>query len=280
MAPPPGKPIRPRKVTPPSSGTPGPANSIVDQARGELNLVGPEKKDDDKKKDPSIWIGSRTKNYPSGQSTVDREVMPLSTMQRKVLSAGARRLPSYYDLAGKLLRSNFITRSSARYPGGVAGGLANAAEVYQAYAADGGTMNFTQWLDWYSSNAEPSGSGGGRGGYGGPTTTTSVTLTDEVTAEALLDRFSRDLLGRGLTEKETEKYLKQFRKQEMSTPQVTTTTSGRGTASQVTETAASKEELLRQILVRNPDYEKYQLDTTIMDMLIDDIEKGKKVIYG
>jgi hypothetical protein len=107
-----------------------------------------------------------------------------------------------------------------------------------------------------------------------------VTLTDEMTAEALLDKFSRDLLGRGLTKRETEKYLKEFRKGEQAAPQVTTSTPGRGTMSQVTETAASKEEMLRQIVSRNPDYEKFQINTTIMDMLMEDIEEGKRVIYG
>jgi len=240
---------------------------------------------DPKKSDPKIWIGSRPTNYPGGQSVVDQERMSLSTMTQKVMSAGAQRLPSYYNLADKLLKGNFITESSARYPEGVAGGLENAARVWQAYNADGGTMNFTQWMDWYSSGAEDradSGRGGrGGGGYTGPTTTTDVTLTDEVSAEALLDRFARDLLGRGLTKKETNKYIKQFRESEMESPQVTTTTpTGPGSATRVTETAASKEEMLRQMISSNPDYQKFQVDTTIMDMLMEDIEKGKKVIYG
>ena len=259
----------------------GPGDSIVAQVLAELGGVAAAPKDPDKK-NPPIWIGSRPQNFPGGQSVVDREVMPLDTMIQKVYSAGARRLPSYYELANRLVNSGFMPASSARYPGGVASGFSNAAEVWQAYSKDGGTMNFTQWLDWYSSGAEGAAGGGGRGGggYSGPTTTTSVTLTDEVTAEALLDQFSRDLLGRGLTKKETDKYLNRFRRAEMESPQVTTTTPGVGSASQVTETAASKEELLRQIVSENPDYQKFQVDTTIMDMLMDDIEKGKKVIYG
>lgn len=259
-------------------------NDVVAQVLAALGGVAASAGKQDENKDPRIWIGSRPQNFPGGQSVVDRDVMPLSTMQLKVMSAGARRLPSYYDLANRLLRSNFITASSARYPGGVAAGLGNAAEVYQAYASDGGTMNFTQWLDWYSGGAEGAdgGAGGGRGGGGfaGPTTTRSVTLTDETTAEALLDQFSRDLLGRGLTKKETDKYLKRFRQAEMESPQVTTTTPGGSTVTQVTETAASKDEMLRQLISSNPDYQKFQVDTTIMDMLMDDIEKGREVIYG
>ena len=88
------------------------------------------------------------------------------------------------------------------------------------------------------------------------------------------------LLGRGLTKKETEKYLREFRQAEMGAPQVTTTARGAGATTQLTETAASKDEMLRQIISQNPDYQKFQVDTTIMDMLMEDIEKGKKAIYG
>ena len=235
-----------------------------------------EGEEDEKNDNPSVWIGNRLQARPDGGSMIERDIMTKTDMEQKVLSQGARRLPSYFDLAGKLVKSNFMSRSSTKYPGGVAAGLGNAIDVYQAYAEDGGTMNFTQWLDWYSGSSEEAGGGA----YRGPVTTTSVTLTDETTAEALLDNFARDLLGRGLTEKETNKYLRQFRTAEMEAPQVTTSTRGRGTAMQVTETAASKEELLRQIVSSNPDYQKFQIDTTIMDMLIDDIEKGKKAIYG
>jgi hypothetical protein len=261
----------------------GPADQIVIDALAGLGLI--QAPSDDKKKDtdPRVVIGSRPKNYPGGRSVPEQEVMSLSTMQQKVMSAGGQRLPSYYELGEKLIKSGLMSRSSF-YPEGVSGGVGNAVRVWQAYNADGGTMNFTQWLDWYSKTApdeEGSGRGGGGGGYTGPSTTTSMTLTDETTAEALLDRFARDLLGRGLTKKETNKYIKQFRESEMESPQVTTTMpGGPGRATQVTETAASKDELLRQMISSNPDYQKFQVDTTIMDMLMDDIEKGKKVIYG
>lgn len=262
-------------------------NEIVSQAFSSLNGLNITVNQEDKKdQDPPVWIGSRVQNFPGGQGVTERDVMKKSDMQQKVLSAGARRLPSYFELAGKLVQSEFMSESSAKYPGGVASGLSNAIDVYQAYAADGGTMNFTQWLDWYSSGGtgEMGGDGGrrggGAGGYAGPTTTTSVTVTDEVSAEALLDRFARDLLGRGLTKKETDKYLREFRQAEMGAPQVTTTARGAGATTQLTETAASKDEMLRQIISQNPDYQKFQVDTTIMDMLMEDIEKGKKAIYG
>lgn len=118
------------------------------------------------------------------------------------------------------------------------------------------------------------------GEYKGPVTTTSSTITDEISAKALLNNYARDLIGRDLNDKEVDKYVKQFNRLEAENPQVSVSTPGVGRASSVTNTAASKEELLRQVVSSNPDYAKFQIDTTIMDMLLDDIEKGKAVING
>jgi hypothetical protein len=190
----------------------------------------------------------------------------------------ASRDPQYNNIAGLLVASNFLKKDYAKYPSYAASSLNTAIESHNAYAKAGGTLPFFEWLSWYSSTAEPVEEPGGA--YTGPVTTTSVTVTDETTAEALLDKFSRDLLGRGLTKQETNKYLRQFREAEMGAPQVTTTEGSRGTRTSMTETAASKEELLRQIISSNPDFQKYQIDTTIMDMLLDDIKSAEEVIYG
>ena len=120
----------------------------------------------------------------------------------------------------------------------------------------------------------------GSGKYKGPVTTTSSTITDEISAKALLNNYARDLIGRDLNDKEVDKYVKQFNRLEKENPQVSVSTPGVGRAASVTNTAASKEELLRQVVSSNPDYAKFQIDTTIMDMLLDDIEKGKAVING
>ena len=154
-----------------------------------------------------------------------------------------------------------------------------AVELYQAYSADGGGLSFDDWFDWYASTAQPD-TEGGRGGYTGPVTTTTTTITDEVSAEALIDSVARDLLGRSLNPRETQKYLRQFRAAEMEAPQVTTTTPGVATRSTETVTAADKGELLRQIISENPDYQDFQMDTTIMDMLLKDIKAGQEIIYG
>jgi hypothetical protein len=38
--------------------------------------------------------------------------------------------------------------------------------------------------------------------------------------------------------------------------------------------------MLRQVLSQNPDYQKFQIDTTIMDLLLEDIKAGQEVIRG
>lgn len=225
-----------------------------------------------------IWIKG------SSPSARNNQYLTLEQLQGNIYAQAAVRSPQYTQVVQNLYNANFISRQQANQPESVARAIEYPVKMYQAYAARAGgqAVSFNKWFDWYSSTAGDRGGtgGGGGGGYSGPTTTTSVTVTDEVTAEALLDNFSRDLLGRGLTPKETDKYLKRFRKAEMESPQVTTTTPGVGTSKSVTETAANKEEMLRQIISKNPDYQKFQVDTTIMDMLMEDIEKGKKVIYG
>ena len=229
--------------------------------------------------DPLIWVSGSGVTVPK-RGTLGKNELKVSEMKQSVLAAAANRDPYFSTLANSLYATNFISKSSRNIPEYVAAGLENAINVYQAYVSTGGDKSFSDWWGGYVQSAPPREDDGG-GAYTGPVTTVTTSITDENTAEALLNNMARDLLGRGLTEKETNKYLRQFRQAEEEAPQVTTTTP-MGKARRETETvsAADKGELLREILVKNPDYQKYQIDTTIMDMLIDDIKKGQEVIYG
>ena len=207
-----------------------------------------------------------------------------SAIQDSILALGANLDPQYDAVAGLLVAGDFLKPEYVKYPAYTSNSMGTAINLHAAYVKNGGDRPLMEWLDWYARNRPQEAdapSAARAGAYTGPVTTTTTTLTDEVTAEALLNQVSRDLLGRSLTKKETQKYLNEFRQAEEGAPQVTTTTPG-GPASRETETvtAADKGELLRQILVENPDYQKYQVDTTIMDLLMEDIDEGKKVIYG
>ena len=232
--------------------------------------------------DIQVWIG--TQSVPQlgpvyGERGQGRVTKSASELQNSLLAMGASRAPEYKDLTNLLIAGNFLKKDYAKYPTYASSSLGTAIEVHNAYVNSGGDKPFSDWLAWYASTEMDRDSEGG-GAYTGPVTTTSTTITDEVTAEALLDKFARDLLGRGLTERETQKYIKEFNKAEAASPQVTTTSGSGATRTSTTETAASKEELLRQVVSSNPDYAKYQVDTTIMDLLLDDIKAGMEVIRG
>lgn len=230
-------------------------------------------------KEPVIWVGSAPQGYQTGSGVTYSKVnMTVSDLQNAVLAAAAQRSPDYTDIANKMYQGGFL--SSEKYtqiPAYTAKAVETAANMYNAYSMAGGSEDFNTWLDGYVATAQPRDAAGGSGGaYAGPRTTTSVTLTDEVSAAALLDEFARKNLGRSLEEGEVEQYLSSFRKAEMGAPQVTTTTpQGKAATTSVTETATSKEELLRQIIAKNPDFAEFQMDTTVMDMFADRINRSR-----
>lgn len=128
-------------------------------------------------------------------------------------------------------------------------------------------------------SSDGSGDGLRRGGSGssGPRTTTSASVTDATTAEALLNKVATDLIGRNLTANEIKKYTQQFNALEQKNPAVSVSD---GAGSSVTTSAPDKAELLRQVVSKNPDYMKFQVDTTVMDMFLDRIKEGQAVANG
>jgi hypothetical protein len=259
------------------------ADGIIGDVKKKVNGITAKAETVD---DPMIWVSNKT--VPSGRPSNlpvqgGRETMSLTQMQAALMAAGANRDPGYADVASKLIKGGFMPESYANIPQYAANGLGNAVNLYQSYLTAGGAESFDSWFNGYVSSApgdDGTGGRGGGGGYAGPVTTTSVSITDENTAEALLDRYARDLLGRGLTKQETEKYIRQFNRAEAEAPQVSVSAGTGATRSSTTTTAASKEELLREVISKNPDYAKFQVDTTIMDLLMDDIRKGQEVING
>lgn len=217
----------------------------------------------------------------SGRMTTSRNVTKtVSQIQQEIQAAAARRDPNYNAWVQLLLQGGFTTKSRAKFSKYVASDLTNATDMYRAYSAEGGSGSFQDWIIGYVQSAPPREDDDDGRGYSGPVTTTTTNITDEDTAEALLDKYARDLLGRGLTEKERTKYVKEFNIAEKEAPQVTYSEGSGATRASTTTTATSKEELLREVVSKNPDYAKFQVDTTIMDMLMDDIRKGQEVIRG
>ena len=237
--------------------------------------------------DPVILFSGGGKTFtPSVPGEVPGRMTPsigqsktVSQIQREVLAAAGRRDSNYNAWVQLLLQGRFTTKSRAKIPEYVASDVTNATDMYRAYSAEGGSGSFQDWIIGYVQSAPPM-EDDDDGRYSGPVTTTTTNITDEDTAEALLDKYARDLLGRGLTEKERTKYVKEFNIAEREAPQVTYSEGSRATRASTTTTATSKEELLREVVSKNPDYAKFQVDTTIMDLLMDDIRKGQEVIRG
>lgn len=224
-------------------------------------------------------IGDSARIWVSGPKDAPK-TMTLGELQTEIKAGAATRNPAYNRLAEALYQGNFISKSQKDQADSVVAAVERPFGLYSAYALREGTdaIPYEDWFDWYTKSAKPRTEGSG--GYTGPVTTTSTTITDADTAEALLDKYARDLLGRGLTKKETQKYIKDFNKAEAGAPQVTTSAGSGAVRTSTTETAASKEELLREVVSKNPDFAKFQVDTTVMDMLMDDIRKGQEVING
>lgn len=131
--------------------------------------------------------------------------------------------------------------------------------------------------DLLSGRAAAGSGPGSRSGSGGPRTTSSASVTDATTAEALLNKVATDLIGRNLTATEIKKYTQQFNAMERQNPAVSVSD---GSGSSVTTSAPDKNELLRQVVSKNPDYMKYQVDSTVMDMFLDRIKEGQAVANG
>ena len=262
------------------------ADSIYGDAQDQLNKISAQSSTSSD--DPVILFSSGNKTFtpavpgeiPGRVTSSGGTTKSASQIQREILAAAANRNPNYNTWVDVLLRGGFTSKSRAKIPLYVASDAMNAIKMYQAYSVEGGRNSFQDWMISYVQSAPQLESAEGSGGYSGPVTTTTVSITDENTAEALLDKYARDLLGRGLTKQETQKYIKDFNKAEAAAPQVTTSAGSGATRTSTTETAASKEELLRQVVSSNPDYAKFQVDTTIVDMLMDDIQKAKVMIRG
>lgn len=258
--------------------------SPVEEAIAKVNAAAPTVGAADADKNPMVWIsGGGQQAYEAGEApgrmtTSGKVQLTLEAMQNGLLAAAASRDPAYDKMAQALVDTGLLSKSYKGIPQYAANSLASAVDLYLAYQGTGGDKSFSQWWSGYSSTAEPKGDGGP---YMGPRTTQTTSITDEVTAEALIDQMAREMLGRALTPKETDRYLSRFRKAEEQSPQITTTTPmGKARSETQSITAADKGELLRGIIASNPDYEKYQMDTTIMDMLLDDIRRGREIIRG
>ena len=70
-----------------------------------------------------------------------------------------------------------------------------------------------------------------------------------------------------------------MRRAEQEQPTVTTSVPGR-TVTQQGLTAQGREDILREVISQNPEYERFQVDTTVLDSMLDFVNKKKQVSGG
>jgi hypothetical protein len=127
----------------------------------------------------------------------------------------------------------------------------------------------------------PTGSRRGSGraaAYSGPVE--SVTKLSEADITRMAYDAAEALLGRQPTQAEINKIIKKTRKAETAQPDVRTQ---EGPGRSVTQQGLSKEgrdAILSEVLMSSPDYANYQIDSTVLDMMLNNLRRGQQVARG
>lgn len=263
------------------------ANEILDSVKSSVQAAKVE--DTATAKDPDILVGYKPSYGPytggtptAGYSKGTPDTKKLTAIQDQVRALATLNPQGFLAFSNAMYEKGFTKKKDIGQADVVANNLEYPARLYQAYVKEAGP-NPKGFYDWLGSYQVPGGLSEKRtgAGYRGPVTTTSISVTDRDTAASLLNQAATDLIGRNLTEEEIDKYTKQLTQMEKQNPQVTTTTNNRrGTATQTTTGGMDKNEMLRQIVTKNPDFARYQIDSTAMDWFANEIKQGQAVING
>jgi hypothetical protein len=141
------------------------------------------------------------------------------------------------------------------------------------YAARAG-VNAVDLINGQAPGGGSDGSGGGRG-YTGPRA--SITVQAESDIRATANALALEMIGRPLNDKEIERVTKRMRKAEQEQPQVTTGNVARTVTTQGL-TAQGREDVLRDVIAKRPEFEQYQLDTTVMDAMNAYVQEKRQVV--
>lgn len=152
---------------------------------------------------------------------------------------------------------------SASYLSSKQGNPVSPWDIINTGAAGGGTA---------------AGGRGGGGAYTGPVRSVTVQAETDIVASARA--AAEELLGRMPTQQELDRILKRTRAAEQAQPTVQT----RQGPGQVTTaeglTKEGRDNILRQVLMQSPDYQDYQIDSTVMDMMLTNLRRGQEVARG
>jgi hypothetical protein len=144
-------------------------------------------------------------------------------------------------------------------------------------AAASGDVNAADILkgDLGSFDPDGSGSGSGLGGYSGPRA--SVVKQAESDINATANALALEMIGRPLNQKELNRITKRIRAAEVEQPTITSGSPAR-TVQQQGLTAQGREDILREVIAKRPEFEKFQLDTTVMDAMNAYVQEKRAVV--
>jgi len=112
------------------------------------------------------------------------------------------------------------------------------------------------------------GGSGGSGGAGGASTSINYQNANEADIRALADQIGMTMMGRGISDAEFKKILSGVRGVENAKPDITTGQSSPGASvsrSQQGVSNTDREDVIKNILAKNPQYGDYQKATTMMN---------------
>jgi len=143
--------------------------------------------------------------------------------------------------------------------------------------AEASGVNVFELLQRGPSAAGKDESDGKKGRYTGPVESRTIQAESDIKATA--NALAIELIGRPVSDKELNKLVERMRSAEMQQPNITTSATGSTTTTQGL-TAQGREDILREVIAKNPEYEKFQVDTTVLDAMTNFIDKKKQVSGG
>ena len=210
-------------------------------------------------------------------ATADRlSVNPQGAPQQEVIT-------SVYNAKGYLNRLrgddpdayNDLVEDLRRYTGSKLGTRGSVETAWNGALKDA-KLSDSNVMDLIRGGGASDGSGGrGGGAYTGPRQ--SITLMAESDINATANALALEMIGRPLNDKELDRVTRRIRGAEMAQPQVTTGDVKR-TVTQQGLTAQGREDILREVIASRPEFESYQLDTTVMDAMNSYIQEKRAVI--
>lgn len=118
---------------------------------------------------------------------------------------------------------------------------------------------------------------GGGGGYTGPVSQYTEMAESDIRATA--NDVALELLGRPLDDKEFNRVLRKTRRAEQAEPTVTTRSTGK-TVTRQGLTAQGRDDILRDVISKNPEYEQFQVETTVLDAMLKFVNQKRQVSDG